>query len=304
MKEAVFFDAIRNCGRIYWGKDLVLKAWAISLCLVMATLTGTSAFADVVARVLAVSDDATLRRGAKSVKLVKNFGLESGDKISTSASGEVQIVFVDRTRILVGPNSEFHVQNVKMTKSNKARKFAVRALGGSFRFLSGDSKKSAYKIRTPSVTMGIRGTEFDFVVPNRTRTRVVAFSGQVQVCNKRNACSSVRGGCELTSVFRSRFFEPKTNDDRLTLLATEFPLVTNQSRYNRDFRVQVEECGGVEAATKAVRSSVTARPKAVEVEITKAAQIDNSGEIFGDSTPEPEPEAAPEPTYDESADES
>ena len=186
----------------------MFRSLSLVLCLLSGVFAAPNVHADVVARVLATKDSAVVKRGAQQLKAVKNFALETGDKILTNASGEVQILFADRTRILVGPASEFHVQNVKMTSKNKARKFAVRALSGSFRFLSGDSKKQAYKIKTPSVTMGIRGTEFDFVVPTRSQTRVVAFSGQVQVCNRRNSCSYITGGCDLTTVVRSKFYNP------------------------------------------------------------------------------------------------
>ena len=276
----------------------MFRSLSLVLCLLSGVFAAPNVHADVVARVLATKDSAVVKRGSQQLKAVKNFALETGDKILTNASGEVQILFADRTRILVGPASEFHVQNVKMTSKNKARKFAVRALSGSFRFLSGDSKKQAYKIKTPSVTMGIRGTEFDFVVPTRSQTRVVAFSGQVQVCNRRNSCSYITGGCDLTTVVRSKFYNPKTNADRLTLLATEFPLVADQRRYNRDFRVNTDECGGVQEAVNAVRSRTTATPKAVEVE-RPAVATQSDAEIRSDRGSAP----APEPDYDESADE-
>lgn len=275
---------------------------SFALCFLIGAIVASNAYADVVARVLAITESAFVERGSLRLRVVKNLALETGDKLLTNQSGEVQILFADRTRVLVGPASEFHVQNVKMTSKNKARKFAVRALSGSFRFLSGDSKKQAYKIKTPSVTMGIRGTEFDFVVPSRAQTRVVAFSGQVQVCNRRNSCSNITGGCDLTTVVRSKFYNPKTNADRLTLLATEFPLVADQRRYSRDFRVNTDECGGVQEAVNAVRSKATARPKAVEVE-RPAVAVQSDAEIRSDtglapSAPEPEPD------YDEAADES
>ena len=62
-----------------------------------------------------------------------------------------------------------------------AGKFAVNALAGTFRFLTGNSEKSAYQIITPTGTLGVRGTKFDFTVDPRTgQTKVVLFEGQVK----------------------------------------------------------------------------------------------------------------------------
>lgn len=237
-----------------------------------ATLAyGAPAYAQVVAKVVAVSENASLKRGNKRYKVTRNFALESGDTIRTDKKGQVQIVFVDRTRVLIGPSSNFQVEDVQVSSTKKASKFAVRALGGSFRFLSGDSKKEVYQIKTPSVTMGIRGTEFDFVT-SRRRTRVVAFSGEVELCNRRSRCERITGGCDLTSADRTRFQSPKDQKERLDLLAREFPLIGQQARFRSDFRVPTSSCGDVEQAIKAVK----AEP------VRKTRDVDEDREIRGE----------------------
>src|SRR4026209_2110830 len=83
------------------------------------------------------------------------------DRIVTGG-GNVQIVFVDDTKLVVGPNSTLVVDRFLMRGGNKARKFSVDALRGTFRFISGHSAKNAYDIRTANAAIGIRGTAFDF----------------------------------------------------------------------------------------------------------------------------------------------
>ncbi len=228
---------------------------ALLLILVGFLNVASAAEAQTVAKVVGVTEKATLQRGGKRIALSRNVDLQSGDKITTNATGEVQIVFLDRSRVLIGPGSVFRVQNVKISSGKKASKFAVRALGGSFRFLSGDSDKKVYEIKTPSVTMGIRGTEFDFIVASRSNTRVVTYTGEVQVCNRRNRCARVIGGCGFVTAERSRLKRPETAEARLEQLATDFPFVANQSRFASRFRVQTHGCGDVESAVEAVKAN-------------------------------------------------
>jgi hypothetical protein len=72
----------------------------------------------------------------------------------------------------------------------------VSALGGSFRFITGKSAKTAYKIDTPTGTIGVRGTKFDFTVEKR-RTKIVLFEGEVTFCSDSGGCKSVKDRCDV-----------------------------------------------------------------------------------------------------------
>ena len=131
--------------------------------LAFSLLTSTSALASI-GTAVEVHQGATLTSGGTSKQMQSGMEVNSGDTISTDSKGVVQLIFEDGTKIAVGPNARMVIDVSMMRGSKKARNFAVRALGGSFRFISGDSDKGAYKIRTPNATMGIRGTFFDFWV--------------------------------------------------------------------------------------------------------------------------------------------
>ena len=103
-----------------------------------------------------------------------------GDKIVTGASGQVQLVFTDQTHLVVGPNSSLVIESYLLRGDKLASKFAVNALSGTFRFITGKSDHSAYHIATPTGTIGIRGTAFDFNVG--TTTTVALFRGAVELC--------------------------------------------------------------------------------------------------------------------------
>ena len=87
-----------------------------------------------------------------------------GDVITTGATGQVQLLFQDETKIAIGANSQLVIESILFNSSGTASDFTVNAVQGAFRFFSGKSEKSTYAIRTPKATMGIRGTVFDFTV--------------------------------------------------------------------------------------------------------------------------------------------
>lgn len=80
-----------------------------------------------------------------------------GDVVATYNIGEAQLLFQDGTRMVVGPNSSMVIEEFLFRGTASENKFAVRALGGAFRFISGDAGARAYEIRTPSGTIGVRG---------------------------------------------------------------------------------------------------------------------------------------------------
>ena len=92
-----------------------------------------------------------------------------GQTITTDARGLVQIVFADETRMVVGPNSQLVIERYLMRDPNTVSEFVANALGGTFRFLSGNSPSDAYRINTPGGTIGVRGTAFDLTIDNLLR---------------------------------------------------------------------------------------------------------------------------------------
>jgi hypothetical protein len=84
-----------------------------------------------------------------------------GDEIVTDAGGQAQIRFVDDTRFVVGPNSRVVIDEFVFNSKGTATDVAFNSLKGTFRFISGNSPHDAYSIRTPTMTLGVRGTILD-----------------------------------------------------------------------------------------------------------------------------------------------
>lgn len=141
-----------------------------------------------------VDPDAVARLTGGDRVLTVGADISLGEEIVTGPSGQVQIVFSDKTRLVVGPGSALMIESY-LFAGNSAEKFAINALAGSFRFITGNSPKPAYSITTPTASIAVRGTEFDFNVSSR-RTDLLLYEGAVRLCSG-GACADIVSRCEL-----------------------------------------------------------------------------------------------------------
>lgn len=161
------------------------------------------------------------------------------DKLITGG-GNVQIIFVDKTRLLVGPNSTLVIERFLLRGGNSVRKFSIDALRGTFRFISGNSRKMAYDIRTANATIGVHGTAFD--VSTGSATLVAVYSGKVGLCAY-GKCESVDQRCGVARATRGGVAELSGRAKGRALAG--LPYVINQSRLARQFRVDTSGCRAI-----------------------------------------------------------
>jgi hypothetical protein len=203
-----------------------------------------SVAANPVGQIADVVQNATVERSGQRRYLQRGESIALGDIITTGATGQVQITFQDQTRIAMSANSRLVIEDILFDSSSTASQFTVGAVEGAFRFLSGNSEKSAYSVRTPNGTMGIRGTEFDFSVVPQSSVSVVTFRGEVLLCNRSNRCAIIRGGCAAVQLSSSgQFGVPETRAEKSALLSRGFPYIKDQDGLSRDFRTRVWTCG-------------------------------------------------------------
>ena len=175
-----------------------------------------------------------------------------GDRIKTDNKGQVQLVFSDSTRLVVGPGSSLVVEAYLLRSENRANNFTIRALGGSFRMITGKSKKKAYKIKTPTATIGVRGTSFDFTVQTNG-TGLVLFNGQAELCRIGGECRIMDSRCSIAQVRGNR--DPRMltgKEDRRAEIRQHFPYILSQRTLRRDFRIRRTGCGDVARAPRSI----------------------------------------------------
>ena len=124
----------------------------------------------------------------------------------------------------------------------------LRASQGAFRFISGASKSAAYKIETPTGTIGVRGTAFDVGITG-DQVHVVMVRGTVELCPTNGQCQLLRGLCSYgvmsnTSVEVQGNLRTKGQAEK-----ANFPLMANE----RALRTQFRQGGGCASTAAAVR---------------------------------------------------
>ena len=117
------------------------------------------------------------------------------ERISTSKAGLGEFLFRDGTKLAVGWGSSVVIDKFIFDDSNSLKKLSIRAVKGTFRWVSGNSKSSAYEIVTPAGTIGVRGTKFDFYVGGDGTTAVVLLSGHAQFCGG-GGCVQLQRRCD------------------------------------------------------------------------------------------------------------
>jgi hypothetical protein len=219
---------------------LALRVFAI---LVFLGITGAALAAAGTA--VGVDPDAEAR-GDSVRTLVVGADVFIGDRIVTDARGLVQIIFDDKTKLVVGPRSSLMIADYLRREDGSAGKLAVNALSGTFRFITGNSAKGKYLITTPTGQIGVRGTAFDFYV-TKLATYILQLHGSTINCAKSGECETLGQVCEY-GVMSSNDVETADrvsdlgNDDTKKA-GTWFRYSKSQSPLLRQFRVSgAEKC--------------------------------------------------------------
>lgn len=159
MRDAVGREGLRRTRTRSRFGFFAGTALAISTLLLAA---GSNAA--VIATAAGVVPAATGELGGTRVTILQGAQLEEGQLIVTDTGGEVQVTFVDNTRMVIGPNSSLRIERILMRNDGTFSSFAVSALGGTFRFITGNSPSDAYHVSTPAGTISVRGTKWDLTV--------------------------------------------------------------------------------------------------------------------------------------------
>jgi FecR protein len=177
--------------------------------------------------------------------LVVGADVAMGDRVVTGPTGQVQIIFTDQTHLVVGPSSSLIIASYLMRNGGSASRFAIQALGGTFRFITGESDHSAYTISTPTGTIGVRGTAFDFIVDPRhpivsgraPGTAVALYRGAVWLCDLGGKCVELTEPCDLGAASRGDAFTVDQSQAAAGGVRDRFRYIANQRSLLGTFRI-------------------------------------------------------------------
>jgi len=224
-----------------------MRAFVLLGILVLGlSLAPGAAFADASGKALDVDRDARAETKAGVKELTVGSDVFIGDRVVTDARGLVQIKFSDSTKLVVGPNSALVIEDYLLREDGSGGKFAINALSGTFRFVTGGASKDRYLIETPTGTIGVRGTSFDFNSDARHMS-LMLYHGAVVICNKSNQCVTVDDICEIgmADLTEAQILGVATEmtDAEREQMRGMFPYSVNEAPLLGQFRIaQAREC--------------------------------------------------------------
>jgi len=107
--------------------------------------------------------------------------------VRTGLDSAARLVLADSTNLSLGPNATIKLDRTVFNDEHSYREIVIKLTTGAFRFVTGHSDKTAYRITTSLATIGVRGTKLD-VLPQRGRTTVVLQDGASWVCTTGGQC--------------------------------------------------------------------------------------------------------------------
>ena len=90
--------------------------------------------------------------------------LKEGDRLTTAAGGSAILKLSDGTRMTLRPQSDLVLQTYRYQPESANNNMVLELLKGGFRAITGLVNKGndrAALVKTPTATIGIRGTDFD-----------------------------------------------------------------------------------------------------------------------------------------------
>ena len=138
-----------------------------------------------------VKKDVVGKLESRARALKKGDQVHQDETIETATESEGEFVFQDDTKLAVGPNAKITLDRFVYDPDKKDGDIIINATKGAFRFMSGSAKKTAYTIKSPVASIGVRGTVFDGYVNDEGEIAVLLMEGAVDVCNVGRECNAL-----------------------------------------------------------------------------------------------------------------
>jgi hypothetical protein len=196
--------------------------FSISALCLAASLTTSPAHAQVrVGEAAVIKNEVVRVMGSATSRINVGDGVLRDEIVRTGLDSAARLVMADSTNLSLGPSATIKLDRTVFNDEHTYRDIAIRLTTGAFRFVTGHSKKAAYKITTSLATIGVRGTTLD-ILSQRARTTVVLQDGASRVCTISGQCTELTqpGDTAVITSAGGNVTMQKTNNPPWTFTAT------------------------------------------------------------------------------------
>ena len=129
--------------------------------------------ADEAGTVKTLKGTATIERNGSKAPATIGSRIQTSDRISTGAESSIGITLRDNTLLSAGPNAVLELKQFAFNPTTHAGTIDATVQRGSLGVVSGKIAKASpeqVRFNTPSVSLGVRGTEFILEAGKRDNT--------------------------------------------------------------------------------------------------------------------------------------
>ena len=198
-----------------------LRFWLFSTLLSTTLCVAPCAQAQTRVGEAVVIQNEVVRVAAATTPISVGDSMLRDETVRTGASSAARFVMADSTNLSLGPSATLKLDRTVFNDEHSYRDVAIRMTTGAFRFVTGHSEKTAYKITTPLATIGVRGTTLD-ILSQRGRSVVVLQDGAASVCTTSQQCVQLTqpGDTAIITSTGGKVSISKTNTPPWTFAAT------------------------------------------------------------------------------------
>jgi len=177
----------------------------------------SSVYAQKAGDVIQQKGNTDIERGKQTFEQIKkDFDVESMDTVRTR-DGVTAIEFLDETRVDVTENSKLVIDSFVYDPNKKTGGLSFEAAFGTVRYASGQIAKNSrrnVKIKTPTATIGVRGTDFSMTVDEFGGSTIVLLPS----CNTFGHCvvGEISVDSDVGQVILNQAFQATSVPTRMT----------------------------------------------------------------------------------------
>ena len=149
-----------------------LTAFTLGVLLSIVPLSVSASVGEVTEQ---VGQEAKIARNKDTITVSKGTGIEMNDTITTSKA-KLNLTFEDDTKVAITQQSKLVIDDFVYDPSTSTGKLAMKVAMGTVRYASGSiahNNRENVRIRTPTATIGVRGTDFTMTVDEIGRSLVI-----------------------------------------------------------------------------------------------------------------------------------
>jgi hypothetical protein len=164
------------------------------LILIILLFNNTQVFSKDMIGIVAVGIGKISNQSKES--LITGSKIYFGDSIITEAASSAQVLLMDQTTLTIGENSELVIDEFVYDPQTKIGKIVSSVKIGTVKIITGEISKTNpddLEIKTPTGSIGARGTEFAVVTESDTKSTVVLLGPGVN-----NTLGMVPGNLRVT----------------------------------------------------------------------------------------------------------